>query len=65
MTLAVMCNAFHLPPYVEQHSGFKNGFVITYEYHYAHPVTNDVHGLNPLPFSRLPNLKKQEAEIAQ
>jgi hypothetical protein len=42
MTLAV---TFHLPPYIEQHSGFKNGFVITYEY-----LTN---GLNPLPFSRL------------
>jgi hypothetical protein len=37
---------------------FKNGFVITYEYHYVHPVTNDIYGLNPLPFSRLPQLIK-------
>jgi hypothetical protein len=37
MTLAVMSNTFHL-----QNSSldFKNGFVITYEYHYVHPVTS-------------------------
>jgi hypothetical protein len=59
MTLA---SALHLP---HRTLDFNNGFVITYEYHYVHPVTNDIHGLTHCHTPGLLRYKSKQLPLLQ